>query len=186
LSDLLAMSLENAPPDMVKRMIAKLGQRGAVTALVDRIRTSPLGAVLPEESASRARQRHCRQLESRQAAGRSMNDPFTVLGVGEDAGDDQIKQRYLVLVARVSAGPRAGNVFQAYRAAYEAFARPAKTAGSETCCGPTMRPLSRLKGHFLAPSNPVSGRATKATVLCTAGRGDRSGMRASRPRFRKS
>jgi hypothetical protein len=24
--------------------------------------------------------------------------------------------------------------------------------------------LSRLKGHFLAPSNPVSGRATKATV----------------------
>jgi curved DNA-binding protein CbpA len=27
-----------------------------------------------------------------------MNDPFTVLGVGEDAGDDQIKQRYLALV----------------------------------------------------------------------------------------
>ena len=50
LSDLLAMSLENAPPDMVKRMIAKLGQRGAVTALVDRIRTSPLGAVLPEKA----------------------------------------------------------------------------------------------------------------------------------------
>jgi uroporphyrinogen-III synthase len=44
------MSLENAPPDMVKRMIAKLGQRGAVTALVDRIRTSPLGAVLPEKA----------------------------------------------------------------------------------------------------------------------------------------
>ena len=48
LSDLLAMSLEDTSPDMVKRMIAKHGQRGAVTALVDRIRTSPLGAALPE------------------------------------------------------------------------------------------------------------------------------------------
>jgi hypothetical protein len=43
------MSLEDTPPDMVKRMIAKHGQRAAVTALVDRIRTSPLGAVLPEK-----------------------------------------------------------------------------------------------------------------------------------------
>jgi hypothetical protein len=49
LSELLAMSLENTPPDMVKRMIAKLGQRRAVTSLVDRIRTSPLGAILPEK-----------------------------------------------------------------------------------------------------------------------------------------
>jgi hypothetical protein len=48
LSKLLAMSLEDTPPDMVKRMIAKHGQRGAVTALVDRIRTSPLGTMLPE------------------------------------------------------------------------------------------------------------------------------------------
>jgi tetratricopeptide (TPR) repeat protein len=49
LANLLAMSLEDTPPDMVKRMIAKHGQRGAVTALVDRIRTSPLGVVLPEK-----------------------------------------------------------------------------------------------------------------------------------------
>ena len=48
LSKLLALGLEDTPPDMVKRMIAKHGQRGAVTALVDRIRTSPLGAMLPE------------------------------------------------------------------------------------------------------------------------------------------
>ena len=27
-----------------------------------------------------------------------MDDPFAVLGVGEDAGDDQIKRRYLALV----------------------------------------------------------------------------------------
>jgi tetratricopeptide (TPR) repeat protein len=49
LAKLLAIGLEDTPPDMVKRMIAKHGQRAAVTALVDRIRTSPLGAVLPEK-----------------------------------------------------------------------------------------------------------------------------------------
>jgi tetratricopeptide (TPR) repeat protein len=47
LSEVLAIGLEDTPPDMVKRMIEKLGQRQAVTALVDRIRTSPLGA-MPE------------------------------------------------------------------------------------------------------------------------------------------
>ena len=47
LSDVLAMGLEDTPPDMVKRMIEKLGQRQAVTALVDRLRASPLGA-MPE------------------------------------------------------------------------------------------------------------------------------------------
>jgi cellulose synthase operon protein C len=47
LSELLAMGLEDTPPDMVKRMIEKLGQRQAVMALVDRIRASPLGA-MPE------------------------------------------------------------------------------------------------------------------------------------------
>jgi tetratricopeptide (TPR) repeat protein len=48
LSALLSIGLEDTPPDMVKRMIAKLGQRDAVTALVDRLRTSPLGA-MPEK-----------------------------------------------------------------------------------------------------------------------------------------
>ena len=48
LSKLLALGLEDTPPDMVKRMIAKHGQRAAVTALVDSIRTSPLGAMLQE------------------------------------------------------------------------------------------------------------------------------------------
>jgi hypothetical protein len=47
LSDVLAMGLEDTPPDMLKRMIEKLGQRQAVTALVDRLRASPLGA-MPE------------------------------------------------------------------------------------------------------------------------------------------
>jgi cellulose synthase operon protein C len=47
LSELMEMSLQNTPPDMVKRMIATLGQRQAVTALADRIRASPLGIMLP-------------------------------------------------------------------------------------------------------------------------------------------
>ena len=47
LSEVLAIGLEDTPPDMVKSMIEKLGPRQAITALVDRIRASPLGA-MPE------------------------------------------------------------------------------------------------------------------------------------------
>jgi hypothetical protein len=47
LSELLAASLEDTPADMVKSMIQKLGQRQAVTVLVDRLRASPLGS-MPE------------------------------------------------------------------------------------------------------------------------------------------
>jgi tetratricopeptide (TPR) repeat protein len=47
LSVLLNASLEDTPPDLVKGMIEKLGQRQAVTALVDRLRASPLGG-MPE------------------------------------------------------------------------------------------------------------------------------------------
>ena len=45
LAALLGMGLE---PTMLERMIAKLGRRGAVTAVVDRLRASPLGAI-PEK-----------------------------------------------------------------------------------------------------------------------------------------
>jgi hypothetical protein len=48
LAAFLSMSLESTPPGMVMRLIAKLGERGAVTALVDRFRASPLRA-LPEK-----------------------------------------------------------------------------------------------------------------------------------------
>ena len=43
--ELLAASLEDTPPNMVKGMIEKLGQRQAVTVLVDRFRASPLGCI---------------------------------------------------------------------------------------------------------------------------------------------
>jgi curved DNA-binding protein CbpA len=91
-----------------------------------------------------------------------MNDPFTVLSVTEDAGDDQIKQRYLALV-RAFPPDREPERFQAYRAAYEALRDQRKRLETKLL-QTNDTALSRLKLHFLAPSKPVSGRATKATV----------------------
>jgi cellulose synthase operon protein C len=47
LGELLATSLEDTPPEMVLSMVKKLGKRQAVTALFDRLRTSPL-KIMPE------------------------------------------------------------------------------------------------------------------------------------------
>jgi cellulose synthase operon protein C len=47
LQELLAATLEDVPPDMVKSMVEKRGRRQTVTFLVDRLRASPLGS-LPE------------------------------------------------------------------------------------------------------------------------------------------
>jgi tetratricopeptide (TPR) repeat protein len=47
LPGLLAASLEDTPPHLVKSMIEKFGQRRAVTVLVDKLRASPLGS-MPE------------------------------------------------------------------------------------------------------------------------------------------
>jgi hypothetical protein len=46
-------------------------------------------------------------------------DPFAVLGVDENAGDEAIKQRYLALV-RAHPPDREPERFQEYRRAYEA------------------------------------------------------------------
>jgi curved DNA-binding protein CbpA len=91
-----------------------------------------------------------------------MDDPFTVLGVGEDAGDEQIKLRYLALV-RAFPPDREPERFQAYRAAYEALRDHRKRLESKLL-RTNDAALSRLKLHLLAPSKPISGRATKATV----------------------
>jgi curved DNA-binding protein CbpA len=91
-----------------------------------------------------------------------MDDPFTVLGVGEDAGDDQIKQRYLALV-RAFPPDREPDRFQTYRAAYEAL-RDQRKRLEVKLLRTNNAALSRLKLLFLAPSRPVSGRATKASV----------------------
>jgi curved DNA-binding protein CbpA len=91
-----------------------------------------------------------------------MTDPFSVLGVGEDAGDDQIKQRYL---ARVRAFPpdREPERFQAYRAAYEALRDQRKRLEAKLLRTNEVA-LSNLKLLLMQPHQPISGRATRATV----------------------
>jgi curved DNA-binding protein CbpA len=91
-----------------------------------------------------------------------MNDPFAVLGVGLDAGDDQIKQRYLALV-RAFPPDREPERFQAYRAAYEALRDQRKRLEAKLL-RTNDAALSRLKLLFQMPSKPVSSRATRATV----------------------
>jgi curved DNA-binding protein CbpA len=91
-----------------------------------------------------------------------MNDPFTVLGVGEDAGDDQIKHRYLALV-RAFPPDREPERFQTYRAAYEAVRDQRKRLEAKLL-RTNDAALSRLKRAVVAPSSPICGRATKATV----------------------
>jgi DnaJ domain len=49
-----------------------------------------------------------------------MRDPFTVLGVADDAGDAEIRRRYLTLL-RQFPPDRAPERFQEFRAAYEAL-----------------------------------------------------------------
>jgi curved DNA-binding protein CbpA len=91
-----------------------------------------------------------------------MNDPFSVLGVNEDAGDDQIKQRYLALV-RAFPPDREPERFKAYRAAYEAV-RDRRKRLEAKLLRTSDAALSRLKQAVAAPSSPICGRATKATV----------------------
>jgi curved DNA-binding protein CbpA len=49
-----------------------------------------------------------------------MRDPFTVLGVADDAGDAEIRRRYLMLL-REFPPDREPERFQEFRAAYEAL-----------------------------------------------------------------
>jgi curved DNA-binding protein CbpA len=91
-----------------------------------------------------------------------MNDPFTVLGVGEDADDDQIKQRYLALV-RAFPPDREPEQFQAYRAAYEAVRDQRKRLEAKLL-RTNEAALSRLKLTIVTPSGSICGRATKAAV----------------------
>jgi DnaJ-class molecular chaperone len=91
-----------------------------------------------------------------------MNDPFAILGVGEDAGDEQIKQRYLALV-RAFPPDREPERFQVYRAAYEAL-RDQRKRLEARLLRTSDAALSRVKLRFQAPSGSISGRATKATV----------------------
>jgi len=91
-----------------------------------------------------------------------MNDPFTILGIAEDAGDEEIKQRYLALV-RAFPPDREPERFQACRAAYETVRDQRKRLETKLL-RTSDAALLRLRHAAVAPSGPVCGRARKATV----------------------
>jgi len=86
-------------------------------------------------------------------------DPFSVLGVDENAGDDDIKQRYLALV-RNFPPDREPERFQTYRAAFEALSteRCRLAAKLLTSHGAA---LTRLKAASLPP--PEARRHARVT-----------------------
>ena len=91
-----------------------------------------------------------------------MHDPFTVLGVSEDAGDAEIRRRYLALV-RDYPPDRAPERFREYRAAYEALSDERKRL-EMTLLHTNAAALSRLRMAALHAASPGSSRATKQTV----------------------
>ena len=91
-----------------------------------------------------------------------MRDPFTVLGVAEDAGDAEIRRRYLALV-RDFPPDRAPDRFQEYRAAYEALGDERKRLETKLL-HTNAAALSRLSMAALRGASSGSARATKRTV----------------------
>ena len=89
-------------------------------------------------------------------------DPFTVLGVGEEVGDDEVKHRYLALV-RTFPPDRDPERFQLYRAAYEALSDERKRLEVKLL-QTNSAAVSRMKLLCLEPAAPASFRATKKTV----------------------
>jgi hypothetical protein len=89
-------------------------------------------------------------------------DPFAVLGVPEDAGDEAIKLRYLALV-RAFPPDREPERFQAYRRAYEAT-RDARARAELRLLHATDGALTRLKRHCLQAEAVATGGVPEATV----------------------
>jgi hypothetical protein len=53
ISQLLAVSLEETPPEMVERLIARRGRKQAIAAVLERLRRTPLGELFPVENLRR-------------------------------------------------------------------------------------------------------------------------------------
>jgi len=53
ISQLLAVSLEETPPEMVERLVAKLGRERAISAVLERLRRTPVGELFPVENIRR-------------------------------------------------------------------------------------------------------------------------------------
>src|SRR5260370_15611675 len=52
-TQLLAVSLEETPLEMVERLIAKLGRERAISAVLERLRQTPVGELFPVENIRR-------------------------------------------------------------------------------------------------------------------------------------
>jgi len=98
-----------------------------------------------------------------------MRDPFTVLGVAEDAGDAEIRRRYLALV-RDFPPDRAPDRFREYRAAYDALIDERKRLETKLL-HTNEAALSRLTAAALKAAAPGAGRATKQTVAALLSEG---------------
>jgi len=91
-----------------------------------------------------------------------MRDPFTVLGVAEDAGDADIRRRYLALV-RDFPPDRAPDRFREYRAAYDALSDERKRLETKLL-HTNEAALSRLHAAALGAASPASARPATQTV----------------------
>ena len=101
-----------------------------------------------------------------------MRDPFTVLGVDEDAGDEEIRRRYLALV-REFPPDRAPDRFRDYRAAYEALNDERKRLETKLLRTNTAA-LSQLSMAALQTGAPGRSRASRRDRGGAARRGNRA------------
>ena len=110
-----------------------------------------------------------------------MRDPFTVLGVAEEADDAEIRRRYLALV-REFPPDRAPERFQELRAAYEALGDERKRLETRLL-HTNAAALSRLGIETLrrGSSGAAPGRATRQTVAALLAEGIASALTALDP-----
>jgi curved DNA-binding protein CbpA len=109
-----------------------------------------------------------------------MRDPFTVLGVADDAGDAEIRRRYLALV-RDYPPDRAPERFQELRAAYEALSDERKRLATKLL-HTNSAALSRLSMDALrAASDGPPARATRRTVAALLAEGIALASREENP-----
>jgi curved DNA-binding protein CbpA len=98
-----------------------------------------------------------------------MADPFSVLGVGEEAGDEEIRRAYLGLV-RAFPPDRAPERFQAYRAAYDALIDERKRLELKLL-KTNEAAVSRLMMAPLRDMTPMRARASKGRVAALLNEG---------------
>jgi len=92
-----------------------------------------------------------------------MTDPFSILGVDENASDEEIKRRYLALV-RDFPPDREPERFQSYRAAFEALHTERQRLAAKLLATHGTA-LTRLKTASLpSPEARQQGRVSQAQV----------------------